>query len=127
MSGETSLGHLGGGRWIGVLLLDVSVKMEIIDFLLPQTKQKLFKNIIITPQKCVKGIDYVQPLLQFMRVKLGACFDFTLDTAIKTAIRGSVLRFTFFKGGGRGQGDFLWTKSIRSKFSNVILMSASLI
>ena len=51
---------------------------------------------------------YVQPLSQFMRVKLGACFGlgpFTLDTAIKTTIRGSFLRLTFLKEGGRGQGD----------------------
>ena len=89
LSEETSLGHLG------VLLLDISVKMEIIDyFLLPRIKQKLLKNIIITLQKFLIGIDYVQPLSQFMRVKLGACFGlglFTLDTMIKTMIRGSFL------------------------------------
>ena len=77
-----SLGHLGGGG----LLLDVAVKMEIMDFLMPWIKQKLFKNIIIIPQKCVIGIDYVHPLLQFLGVKLGACFDpgpFILDTPDK--------------------------------------------
>ena len=31
-------GTLGG---LGVLLLDISVKMEIIDFLLPRIKQKM--------------------------------------------------------------------------------------
>ena len=90
------------------MLLDVSVKMEIIDFLLPRIKQKLFKNIIITLQKCVIGIDYVQPLSQFLRVKLGACFGpgpFTLDTAMKTTIRGSFLRFTFLQEVARGQED----------------------
>ena len=30
-----------GGGGVGVLLLDVSVKMEIIDFLLPRIKQKM--------------------------------------------------------------------------------------
>ena len=72
-------GHSGGRG----LLLDVSVKMENIDFLLPRIKQKLLKNIIITPQKFLIGIDYVQPLSQFMRVKFGACFGlgpFALDT-----------------------------------------------
>ena len=74
------------------MLLDVSVKMEIIDFLLPQIKQKLLKDIMITLHKFLIGIDYVQLLLQFMTVKLGACFGpspFTLDTMIKTMIRGS--------------------------------------
>ena len=46
---------------VRVLLLDVSVKMEIIHFLQPRTEQKLRENIIITPEKCVIGIDYVQP------------------------------------------------------------------
>ena len=35
LSGETSLGHSGER----VLLLDISVKVEIIDFLLTQIKQ----------------------------------------------------------------------------------------
>ena len=48
-------------RGVGVLLLDVSVKMGIIDFLQPRIKQKLRENIIITPEKCVKDIDYIQP------------------------------------------------------------------
>ena len=39
---------------VGVLLLDVFVKMEIIDFLLPRIKQKMLENIIIT-------LDCVQP------------------------------------------------------------------
>ena len=47
----------GTFREVGVLLLDVSVKMEIIDFLLPRIKQKLFQNIITTPQKFLIGID----------------------------------------------------------------------
>ena len=34
-------------------MLDVSVKLEIIDFLQPRIKQKLLENIIITPEKCV--------------------------------------------------------------------------
>ena len=50
----------GTFRGVGVLSLDVSVKIEIIDFLQPRIKQKLRENII-TPEKCVKGIDYVQP------------------------------------------------------------------
>ena len=37
---------------VGVLLLNVSVKLEIIDFLQPRIKQKLSENIIITPEKC---------------------------------------------------------------------------
>ena len=51
----------GTFRGVGVLLLDVSVKIEIIDFLQPRIKQKLRENIIITPAKCVIGIDYVHP------------------------------------------------------------------
>ena len=106
----------GGG--IGLLLLDVFVKMEIIDFLLPQIKQKQFKNIIIAPQKFIIGIDYVQLLSQFMRVKLGACFgldSFTLDTTMKTMIRGSFFEVDI-QSQGRGlesgrniTGTFLWT------------------
>ena len=46
---------------VGILLLDVSVKMEITDFLQPIIKQRLQENIIITPEKCVIGIGYVQP------------------------------------------------------------------
>ena len=38
---------------VGVLLLDLSVKMEIIDFLQPKIKEKLCENIILTPEKCV--------------------------------------------------------------------------
>ena len=68
--GETSLRHSGGRA----LLPDVSVKVEIIDFLLPQIKEKLFKNTIITLHKLLIEIDYIQPLMQFMREKLGACF-----------------------------------------------------
>ena len=97
----------GTFRWVGVLLLDVSVETEIIDFLLLLNKQNLLENITITPKKCVLGIDYVQRLSQFVRVKLGACFvqgPFALDTATKTTIRGSFLRLTFLKKGGRGQG-----------------------
>ena len=40
LPGETSLGHLGGA---GVLLLDVSDKMEIIDFLQAIIKQNCKK------------------------------------------------------------------------------------
>ena len=50
-------GTFGG---VGHLLLDVSVKLEIIDFLQPRIKQKLLEYIIITLEKCVMGIDYVQ-------------------------------------------------------------------
>ena len=52
------LGTFGGG--VGVLLLDVSVELEIIDFLQPRIKQKLQEYIIVTPEKCVIGIDNVQ-------------------------------------------------------------------
>ena len=58
--GETSLGHLRHLGGVGVLLLGVSVKLKIIDFLQPRIKQKLQQYIIITPEKCVIGIDYVQ-------------------------------------------------------------------
>ena len=50
-----------------------------------------------------------------MRVKLGPCFGvglFTLDTAIKTTIRGSFLRFTFLKERVGVKEMFLWTKSM---------------
>ena len=50
----------GTFRGVGVLFLDVSVKIEIIDFLQPRIKQKLQENIIIIPEKCV-DIDYAQP------------------------------------------------------------------
>ena len=40
----------GTFRGVGVLLLDVSLKMEIIDFLQPRTKQKLRENIILHPK-----------------------------------------------------------------------------
>ena len=93
----------GTFRGVGVLLLDVSVKIEIIDFLLQRIKQKLLKNIIITPQTFPIGIDYVQPLSQFMRVKLGACFGlgpFTLDTMIKTMIRRSFFEVAIQSQGG---------------------------
>ena len=57
-----SLGRFGGGGWgWGGLLLDVSVEMEIIDFLQPRIKQKLRETTIITPEKCVIGIDHVHP------------------------------------------------------------------
>ena len=97
-----SLGCLGGG----VLLLDVSVKMEIIDFLQPRIKQKLLKNIIITPEKCVIDIHYVQLSLSFARVMLRAYFGlgpFALDMTIKTTIRGSFLEVDVSEGGGRVQ------------------------
>ena len=51
----------GTVRGVRVLLLDVFVKMEIKDFLQPRIKRKLRENIIITPENCVKAIDYVQP------------------------------------------------------------------
>ena len=44
LAGEMSLRHLGmfrGGGGVRVLLLDVSLKLEIIDFLQPRIKQKL--------------------------------------------------------------------------------------
>ena len=44
---ETTLGHLRG---VGVSLLDVSVKMEIIDFLLPRIKQNCRKYDNYTPK-----------------------------------------------------------------------------
>ena len=74
------------------MLLDVSVKIEIIDFLQPRFKQKLRENITMTPVKCVTGIDYVQPSSTFVRVILGAYFglgQFALDKAIETTIRGA--------------------------------------
>ena len=78
-------------------MLDVSVKMDIIDFLQSRIKQKLQENAIITPKKGVIliGIDLVQSSLPFMKMILGACFGlgqspFALDIAIKTMIRGSV-------------------------------------
>ena len=49
-----------GGGGVGGLLLDVSVKLEIMDFLQPRMKQQLRENIIITPEKCAVCIDYVE-------------------------------------------------------------------
>ena len=42
------------------MLLDVYVKIEIIDLLQPRLKQKLQENIIITPEKCITGIEYAR-------------------------------------------------------------------
>ena len=47
-------------RGVGVCCLTVKIKIEIIDFLQPRIKQILRENII-TPEKCVIGIDYVHP------------------------------------------------------------------
>ena len=49
-----------GGGAVGVLLLDVSIKLEIMDFLQPRIKQKVREYIIITPEKCAIGIDDVE-------------------------------------------------------------------
>ena len=49
----------GTFRGVEVLLLDVSVKMEIIDFLQPRLKQILRENITITSEKCVIGIMFI--------------------------------------------------------------------
>ena len=89
-------------------MLDVSVKLEIIDFLQPRIKQKLREYIIITPEKCVIGIDYVQSLLPFARIIFGACFGpglFALDTSVDTTIRGSFWNLTFLEEWGRGLGE----------------------
>ena len=70
----------GGG---GGLLLDVSVKIEMIDFLQP----RITRN---TCNRCC--IHFVHPSLPFARMMLGACFGlgiYALDMAIKTTIRGS--------------------------------------
>ena len=94
-------------RGVGVLLLEVSDKMEIMDFLQPRIKQSC-KNIIITLEKCVIGIDYVHHYLPLVRKILGACFGlgpFTLDTAIDTTIRGSFRNLTFIEEGGRCLGE----------------------
>ena len=81
------------------MLLDVSVKMEIIDFLQPRIKQELPENIIITPKKCVKGIMFI---LDFARMILGACFGLGpsrigLNKVIETKIRGSFWNLTFLE------------------------------
>ena len=55
---DKRLGGGGGGEPVGGLLLDVYVRMEIIDFLLPRIKQKMSENVIIT-------LDCVQPSLPF--------------------------------------------------------------
>ena len=90
-------------------MLDVPVKMEIIDFAQPRIKQKLPENIIITPDKCVIGIDYVHPCSPFARMILRVCFGlgpFTLDTADRDHDqRGSFRNLTFLEEGGRGLGE----------------------
>ena len=53
---------------MGVLLPDVSVKMEFIDFLQPRIKQNCEKNITTTSEKYVIGIDYAQPSSPFTRM-----------------------------------------------------------
>ena len=76
--------------------------MEFIDFLQPRIKQKLRQNIIITPQKCVIGIDYIHPWSLFVRMILGACFGpgpFALDIAVKTTIRESFWTWHFSRRG----------------------------
>ena len=60
------------------------------------------------------GTDHVQPLSQFMRVKLGAYFGpgpFTLDT-VTIMIRGLLLRLMFLKELVGVNEMFLWTKSM---------------
>ena len=76
----------------------------------PQTiiTQKLPENII-TPEKCVIGIDYVQTSLSLARMILGACFGlhvgpFAQDMAFETAFRGSFCSLTFLREGGRVGG-----------------------
>ena len=94
-------------RRVGVLLLDVSVKTEIIDFLLPRIKQKLCENII-TLEKCAIGINYVQPSSWVMRMMRQACYGlgpFALDTVIKTMIKESFLEADISQGGCRGLGE----------------------
>ena len=64
-------------------------------------------------------------LSQLVRVKLGACFGpgpFTLDTAIKTTIRGSFFQIDLSQGWGRVKEN-LRTKSINESsvtFSNLL-------
>ena len=87
---------------VGVLLLDVSVKLEIIDFLQPRIKRKLREYIIIIPEKCVIGIEYVQSLSPFARIIFRACLGpglFALDMAIDTTIRGSFWNLMFLEEG----------------------------
>ena len=102
LSGETSLGRLG----VEVLLLDVSVKMEIIGFLQQRIKQKLRESIIITLQRCTIRIDYVQP--SHHRSREG-CLEHVSAQAHLPWTRQSgprsddhLWRLTFLKEGGWG-------------------------
>ena len=61
-----------------------------------------------------------------MIIKLGACFGHP-GHSYQDHDQRIIFEVHVSQGGGRGQGDFPPTKSIRSKFSNIILMSASLI
>ena len=91
-----------GGRGGGVLLLDVSIKMEIIVFLQPRVKKKLRENIIITPEKCLIGVDYVHSLIAICENDSWSMFGpgpFAPNTAIETTIRGSFWNLTFLKEG----------------------------
>ena len=84
------------------MLLDFPVKMEIIDFPQPRIKQKLRENIIITPDKCVIGIDYVHPCSRFARMIL-ECFGpgpFALDTADRDHDQRIILELNVSRGGG---------------------------
>ena len=60
-------------------------------------KKRLLENII-TSEKCLIGIDYVQPSLPFGRIMLGTYF--ALETAIETTIRGSFLEVDVSQGEG---------------------------
>ena len=119
--------HPPGG---GGLLLDVSVKMEIIDFLQPRIKQKLRENSIITPEKCVIGVDYVHLWSPFARAILVGCFaasPFALDKAIETTIKGLFWNLTFLEEGvgvkEKHPRTFLRTRSITESFLTRLVSS----
>ena len=109
---------------MGVLLFDVSVQIEILNYRFSpaKIKQKLRESVIITPLQCVTDIHYVQPSSQFARMMLGAYLcqgSFAPDMAIETTIRGSFCRLIFPKEGG-GLGKLMNESSLRCMDNEIL-------
>ena len=95
----------GGGR---VLLLDVSVKMEIIDFLQPRIKQELRENIIVTPKKCVTGYLLYSSLIVICENDSWSMFwprPICPGQGNRDHDQGIILELDVSRGGDRGLGE----------------------
>ena len=89
------------------MLLDVSVKMKIIDFLQPSIKQKLQENIIITPKKVAIGIDCVLLSSPFVRMILGLFWPGAICPEYSNRDHNQRItwKLDVSQGGGRGLGE----------------------